>query len=454
MPGLQDRAFLSSIAFLDQRDILDKVLDIYDEEKTILDIMDMTGRTYSAVQPEFHNFVNDWLYRVAAQSAVAASIITVNTFETLIITVATADEVPLVGEVGMDVETGEMFVVIARDVADPFTFTTKALTAGAGVLFAGSLPASGAKFTFFSNAHGEGTGSELMRRTQLIKEQNNIQIFKTKYGVTDLGRGSQIEVEFKGKPYYFLKQQHDAYLKHRMDVMFAFLLGQQGQTEDVNGNLVYTTRGIDHYVTDQGGIAQAVAVPGTLDREDMRVMSRTMDKARCPNEYFLWTGGAIDTQYDDVIGGFSELVNGGIQYNAFGRANPKQKAIDLGINSFRIYGRTYHKKRLPALDHQKVTAVSGSSLYPGYAYMLPTNKIKVDTGSDGAGMVDRIATRFLEFEDGSNTRYREKLLGGLAPTPTDDRDVLEVVYTSIEGLMCVGTQHFTRLDLADPTSYI
>jgi hypothetical protein len=52
--------------------------------------------------------------------------------------------------------------------------------------------------------------------------------------------------------------------------------------------------------------------------------------------------------------------------------------------------------------------------------------------------------RYLEMPDGVNSRFREKMLGGLAPTPTSDTDTLDIVYSSIEGLETVGNEHFIK----------
>jgi hypothetical protein len=51
---------------------------------------------------------------------------------------------------------------------------------------------------------------------------------------------------------------------------------------------------------------------------------------------------------------------------------------------------------------------------------------------------------YLEMPDGVNSRFREKMLGALGPTPTSDTDTLDIVYSSIEGLETVGNEHFVK----------
>ncbi len=447
--GSIDRAYLSSTAFLDQRDILNQVLDLYEEEKTVMDIMDMTGRSKVTAQPDYHHFVNDYLYKPATLAAGAVSDPGAGNAVTLTITAAA--DLPIVGEVGIVHGSDIRFLVQATNSGTPSVTIIPVDSADTFGDFAG-----GETLAFFSSAYTEGSSSNTMRRSNVIKSDNVVEIFKTKTTVTDLGKGSKVETNFKGKPYYFIKQQHDAWTKHRMDVAFAMLLGKKSVgLVDAGGNAVNTTMGLDQYIENTGGISRAVDVAGVVDRDDLRKLSRVMDRNRAPREYMIWAGGEIDNKIEDAFHSAGNISGQGseITYNAFGKGG-KALALDLGVDSFKIYGRIFHKKRLPALDHAQVTNFAGTSKFPGYAYFIPASKIKVDSGSDGGGMFDRMCVRYMEYEDGVNTRYSEKLLGGLAPTPTDDRSVLDVVYESIEGLHVLGIEHFAKLDLNDSDNYL
>jgi hypothetical protein len=272
-----------------------------------------------------------------------------------------------------------------------------------------------------SNAYAEGTGSNQMRKSDLIKRSNKLQIFKTKTSITDIAYGSKIEVEFKGKPYYFLKQQHDAYLKHRMDILYAILFGRESAgLTDAAGNAINTTRGLRDTIVNAGGISSATATGNTVTLADLSALSRLMDANRCPSEYLLWAGADFDNSFDSTITAATQFVNGAINYASFG--GKKDVAIALGVNSISAFGRTFHKKRLNALSHPQITSVGGATVFSKEAYLVPAGKIKVE---QGGGQVDRMMMRYLEMPDGVNSRFREKMLGGLAPTPTSDTDTLE-----------------------------
>lgn len=437
--GNIDRSFLSTVTFtntLEQRDILKDVLDLYDEESSMLDVLDWTGRAKPSAQTEFFHVTNDFLYATAsvkttttAGSAGAAATIVI----------AAAEGVtPVVNELVLFPNGVVGYVSAISADADP-ALTIKPVNSS------DTIPAvtDGDKLSFFSNAYAEGTGSNQMRKSNLTKRSNKLQIFKTKTSVTDIAYGSKIEVEFKGKPYYFLKQQHDAYLKHRMDILYAVLFGRESAgLTDAAGNAINTTSGLRDTIINKGGIVSNTASANTISLDDLKALSRLMDAQRCPSEYFLWAGADFDNEFDADLTAITQFVNGGIQYGAFGGS--KEKALSLGIDSLKVFGRTFHKKRLNALSHPQVSAAAGYTQFVDEAYLVPADKVKTE---QGGGMIDRMQVRYLEMADGVNSRFREKMLGGLAPIPTSDTDTLDIVYTSIEGLQVAGAEHFVKYEI-------
>ena len=457
-----NRQYLSTVEFLDRRDILEQVLDLYEEEKTVKDMMEFTGRAKVTDQPEYHNFVNDFLYKtatVASATAAAALVTDADDYSTGTINITNAADAPIVGEIGMQPLTGSLFLVTAVVGTAISVKSLNTVTSGDAAYTADWT--AGDIVTFPTNALGEGQEGREMRRSTINKEMNYVQTFVTRHSVTNLAKGSKVEVKFKGKPYYFIKEQHDAWRMHEMQKMFAYVVGKRGKTFDADGEIVYTTEGVDHYITDRGGINHTVTVAGTIPKSEHRIISRKLDRVMAPEEYWIWAGGEADNEMDDVFGTLTETSQGGISYNSFGKANAKKKAIDLGVNSVRIYGRSFHKKRFAALDHPRVTWVddntgNNASRYPGYAYFIPASKIKVDNGSFGAGMVDRVCIRYQEYEDGTTSRINETHLGALAPggkIKSDGRLRHEIQYASTEGLHCTGIQHFLRLDMNDVANY-
>ena len=232
-----------------------------------------------------------------------------------------------------------------------------------------------------------------------------------------------------------------------MDIAFAMLFGRasKGLTNAASG-AINTTAGLRDTIINSGGITAQTSTANTIQLGDYKTLSRTMDANRCPSEYFMYAGADYDNNFDEDLSAAAPFVSGGIQYNAFGSGNGKAKALELGIDSIKMFGRTFHKKRFAALSHPKVSSTAQLNQFADEAYLVPANTIKVD---GGGGAQRRMQVRYLEMQDGVNSRFREKILGGLAPTPTSATDTLDIVYTSIEGLQVLGSEHFVKHDCKD-----
>ena len=427
--GLYDKKYVSSVNFLDQREILNKVLDITNEESSFLDVMELTGRATPTSVPTYHHFVNEELYVVGTASAVTGSGTT-----SLTATIdATAVAYVNVGELVLfpDAKVGYVASKSGSNIV------VKSVDASNLTLVADG------KVSFFSNAAGEGSLSPDSKRWNVTKYYNQVQAFKGKFEITDIQKASKVEVEFQGKPFFMYKGQHESLMKFRGDISSAMMFGRMSTTQfsdanpalvDAEGKPVQTTAGLDQYVTSYG-INHSLLTSGSLSLADITSLTQKLNAERCPSEYFLFTGTTQNIAWDNF---FNALGNGAIVSQA-ARFNVQSK-LDLGIDSVKIYGRTYHKKYLPILDHKNIVNFTGGPNFKDAAYLAPATKQKT---VDGA-MVQRIGVRKMEG-DGLDLGYREILLGGLAPIPTNERSVLEIHYESVQGLEILGANQFAKL---------
>ena len=172
--GIINRSYLSSTTFLDQREILKQVLDVEDNE-SFLDLMDVMGRSTPTSQVTYRHFVNSDLYASAevqndpmngTDGAAIGAEFSIDLVQSAI--------QPIVGEIMMTKDGKRALVTAITNDANN-VFTVKALEA-----FAQTDIEQGDTVVFFSNAYGEGTGSNLMRKSDLTATSNNVQIFKTK----------------------------------------------------------------------------------------------------------------------------------------------------------------------------------------------------------------------------------------------------------------------------------
>lgn len=427
--GMYDKKYVSSINFLDQREILNKVLDITNEEASFLDIMELTGRSNPTSVPTYHHFVNEELYVVGTVSAVTGSPAAQLT--------ATID-----ATAAAYVNQGELVMFPNRKVG--YVVSKSGQNIVIKNVEAGDLTLAAAdKISFFSNASAEGSLSPDSKRWGVTKYYNQVQTFKGKFEITDIQKASKVEVEFQGKPFYMYKGQHESLMKFRGDISAALMFGRMSTTQfsdanpalvDAEGLPVQTTSGLDQYVTSYG-INHSLLTSGTLSLADVQSLTQKLNAERCPSEYFLFVGTTQNIAWDNF---FNALGNGAIVSQA-ARFDVGKK-IDLGIDSVKIYGRTYHKKYLPILDHKNIVAFTGGPNFKDSAYGAPATKQKTVDGQ----MVERIGVRYMDG-DSLNLKYRETLLGGLAPIPTNERSVLEIHYQSTQGLEVLGSNQFFKI---------
>ena len=449
MTGITNKNYISSINFMDEPDLLEQVLGVQDEEKGIYDILEMMGRFVVTDNPEYHAFVNRYVFKSATIASIDATDDGTwdggtSTNKTLKVTVGAEENLPVVSEVAMfpnqrigwveAVDTTNLIVTV-KPLSDDGADDT--LNPAADPLAAGDI------VIFFTQASGEGTFSPVGRKSEWVRTINNIQIFKEANSITDLQKTSAIKVKYNGQWYVLYKLQHDTYKRFRGKIAYGLLNGKKAKFTDNDGNDVYMTQGLWNYLLsgdgslyNTGGVVLPLA-GATIDKSSLRTLNRQLDKKGTPREVWFWAGGDLRADVDDVLLTLEETKAGGIVYNSFGQGDGKQRAIDLGVDSFRLYGRTHHMKTIDAYDHPEVFGANGYD-FGGSGYIIPTGKIKIDYS---ASSVDRLRVRYMAG-DGTNLKEIETVTGKLAPTPTDDEAVLRFSYQSVMGLEVLGVDQF------------
>jgi hypothetical protein len=420
-----DKNFISSIHFLDKREILSQVLDVQNEDPSFLDVMEGMRRSVPTSSAVFHNYVNEAIYEK--------------------LTLASGTNAKLrAGDIVVNAANNEQYYV-----KNPANLNT----AGNVVQLSGTAAAIAADgaVTVISNAHGEGSGAPAGLRYGLRKYSNKAQIFKNSYKLTDVELTNKISVQFNGQEYYMYAAQHQALMKFRLDIAYALLFGKGNastfsgfgddasstgsidystgvtQVSDADGNAVQFTKGLVEWCKDGLDFS---AVSGAFSLGEMGDVVKAMDKVRAPYQYMIFAGTGAKIQMDNII---KNLGSGGVSSV---RVNVDGRSADFGMESFNLYGRQFVTKAFPMFSH--VAGEEALADATDKALFIPNDKIKTHAGS---GMVDRMRVRYLEGPN-TNLAYKEWMLGGLAPTPTDGRSVLECVYESAQGLEVLGVEHF------------
>jgi hypothetical protein len=446
LQGTVNKAYISSIDLMDEREILDQVLDTTSEDATIVDIFELTGRMVQTDQVQYNHFTNDYVFRSGTISAIDA---TNNgedsgaTNETAVITLTADEELPIVGESAMFVNN-RIGRVTAVNTGTRVVTVSPLSDADADTLSpVGDTIATTQKVIFFSGSYGEGSDDPSVKRPSFKRSQNQIQIFKTAREITDVQKVATIEVVYDGKRFILYKMQHDALMEHRGKIAFQMLVGKKGTTTDADGNTVWLTQGLRQYILNGDGTVLTtggvdVPLTTTITLANFRTMSRALDKRGAGPEYWLWVGGDLCADLDDVFTQLDTVKNGGILYNSWGMGDGKKRALDLGVDSLHLYGRTFHKKLIKAYDHPEVFGATGFE-FGSEGYLIPGGKTKIDYSGT---TIDALRTRYMSNDGTDFGKWNEVLTGKLAPTPTNTKSVLHISYQSIMGLEACGIRQF------------
>ena len=429
---MENSNYISSLSFLSHsfvqgREILSSVLDVQNEEDSFLDVMQSLGKLKPVSQPVYHAFVNEALYKDNVVTISEAGAGTGQQADIACSSTGTAR----VGDLMMGT-SGNIYLIKSIGAAG-VTFVP---VDGAGD--ASDYNAAGDKFVVFSNAQGEGYGSPDPIKYGLTKQSNRVQIFKNKYRISDVAKASKVTVEYKGKPYFMYKGTYEALQRFRGDIsnslMFGkgsgdFYAGASVGDMNIDGNAVQTTNGLREELK-AGGILESGSPYdfNTNVLTTLQDLTSALNKARAPKDYWMWVGTSANIKIDNALNGLDGSGLTSARFSVDGRS------IDLGVDKFKLYGRTWNKKQMSILDHNELgSTVTGS----GEIYLVPTGQVKT---AGGGGSQDYLQVRYLEG-DGNNFSFRETLTGGLAPTPTSADAILDVNYQAIMGLEVLGKEH-------------
>lgn len=446
LTGRVDKAYISSISLMDERELLHQVLDTTGEDATIMDIFETAGRMVQTDQTDYTLKTNDYIFRSGLISAIDG---TNNgedagaTNETAVITLTADEELPIVGDHAMFTNKRQGRVTAVNTGTRVVTVTPYSNDNSDTLSPVGSTIATAQRVIFFSGSYGEGSDDPSTKKPTFKTSTNNIQIFKTAGEITDVQKVATVEVNYDGKKFILYKMQNDTFFNHRAKIAYGLLTQKKFKTTDGSGYDTWGTQGLRQYILNGDGsvlTTGGVDVPlsTTITLANFRTMSRALDKRGAGPEYWLWVGGDLCADLDDVLSNLGPVINGGITYNSWGIGDGKKKTIDLGVDSFKFYGRTFHKKIIKAYDHSEVYGATGFN-FGSEGYLIPGGKAKID--HSGATM-DCLRVRYMANDGTDFGGYQETLTGKLAPTPTNTSSVLHWSYQSIMGLEATNIRQF------------
>lgn len=449
--GTTTKQYVSTLMvpnLVDRREILNKVLNVTNEDLSFLELMELMNRSEVTSNVEYHNFINEELSANIAVTAVDNTNAAVP-----LVTVSSGDFAKIRAGELVICPNGKVGYIKAKASYGSVTLTSNQFELVSVDNSSLALSVSD-KLSVFSNASGEGSSEPASRKYSISKETNHIQIFKESYEVTDIEMGSIAEFEHNGQPYYFSYEQAQVYAKFLSAISAALIFGRQSTDTfsdstgantitDVFGNIVSTTKGLNQY-TEEGITAPAAGI-NTTNYADI---TRLLSKARAPRNYMILMGSEMSIAHDNMLNALTSAD----AVSPYARFNVDGREIDLGVDAFKLYDFNFTKKRLPFFDHPVLVNFAGSAGFEKRAWFLPMDNVRT---SDGQSL-PRFMLRYMKMPianqanstTDAQTRYREISLGGLADgVATDGSSKRKIVYECRQGLQVLGKQHFMAVDL-------
>lgn len=442
--GTLNKAFVSAISFLDQRDINPNLLD-QSRDAAFTDIMKLVGRYKPAIVPIYNYFVNNDVFATATVQSVSSGYGT--SIMTVVLTAASGGYAR-VGDLVKLSNTNsagrEARITSVTSVSSVDTIVLQSVDNTP--LFA----ATSDTLSFVSNAFAEKSEAPANRRYPVTRYINQVQIFREVDEITDVQKASKIEISINGQPYY-TPLNHIYKLKALNGFISAqMILGVQSTTlfadsnpilADANGNPIQTTMGLDQYVTTYG-ISDSVAVLGTVDFDDVDTMIDNFLANKAPSQQMGFLGSKARRPWDVWL---KNLGSSGV--NSV-RMIIDGKEVNMEVDRFSYGNFEFDFIHLPIFDHPQLFNFSVVPDIAGSVYWVPKDKVRVE----GGGMEARLQIRYLPkpMAGGnslSNGIITEWHTGALAPIPTNSTMVWHTDWITYQGLEALAVKHFQKFQV-------
>jgi len=441
--GTMNKAFVSAIDFLDQREIDPSIYD-QSRDRAFTDIFKIVDRRKATSMPTYHNFVNNDVYEVGTVSAVTSTGLAQIQF-----TINTAATFPRVGDLIKSSNTNNVGKQ-ARVQAVTFgsgtaTLTVRSVGGNAEPFYATVADT----ISFGSDAFAEKSDAPTNRRYSLTKYYNQTQIFREVDEITDIQKVSKIEVEVGGD-YHILPYQHiQKVIKMNGDISVQMLAGTQSTTlfadsnpflaDPVSGLPIQTTGGLDWYVTTYG-ISDSAAVLGTFGFTELDEIIDNFIANKAPLDHFVFMGSR---SYRILSKFLKQLGSSSVDSR---RLSVDGKTFDWNVEQLQYGGYTFDFIHIPIFDHPQLFSSTLSPDINGSLYFVPKDQVEtVDSGRAPLIQIRYQESPFGIGRNGSNNGVMaEWRTGALAEVPTSSVAQLHTDWYSAQGLECIAVKHFQK----------
>lgn len=441
--GTMNKAFVSAIDFLDQREIDPSLYDA-SRDRSLTDIMKLQLRRkpIDTGIHNYHNFINNDVYETGLISAVSTTGLAQISF-----TLSTGSTFPRKNDLfksnNVNNAAKQGIVVSVTPASGTAVIVVRSVAGNASPLYA----TVGDRVTFSSTAFAEKSDAPTNRRYGVTKFFNKTQIFREVDEITDVQRVAKIEIAVGGD-YHMLPIQHIyKVVKINADISAQMIAGVQSDTsfsdsnpflsDGTTGLPIQTTGGLDWYVTTYG-ISDTAAVLGTFGFTELNQIVDNWLANKAPLDQM----GFIASNAKGILDRFfKNLGSSGVTSV---RMIIDGRTIDLMVDHISYRGAEIDLVYLPILDHPQIFGALTPDI-TGSIYFVPKDQVEIVGGGRAPRMQIRYTPSPFSGANGSSDGViKEWRTGALAEVPTSSVAQLHTDWYTEQGLECVAVKHFQK----------
>lgn len=236
----------------------------------------------------------------------------------------------------------------------------------------------GQSMVFYSNAQIEKSVATESRIPKVSKVTNYIQTFRENYEVTDHAEQNEVEFEYNGQKFLYVKGIDDTADRFMLQEDLGLLINPASASlTDINSQPVQFAKGLIPQITDSGNTLEYFENPDMTTIDDaILILNRNYGE----HEYVVGQGLNINLGWKNWLIDFAKGGDNNISFNAFDGG--QSQALSLNFKSIHIEPYSFHMQTWDVLSHTD-TLGAGNMPYRDMAIFIPMGKTNAPNGDGG-----------------------------------------------------------------------
>jgi hypothetical protein len=355
---------------------------------------------------------------------------------------STSAVVPKIGDVGYFSNNVECLVTDVDASAGTFDATPTQADEEVPNITAGD------EFIILSRANEEGSEQGESTSGRVIYYQNNVQILRSDYKITNTALGEEMWINFQGKygagPHWYYYDMDRFYKRHKQYVANSMLFGKE-ITNTALANIAgfsttKKTKGLIPTIEDSGITESYVA--DSMDLDDLGNVIESLKEQMSPNQYAILCDNTWRRDFNKLIreGDGADFIQDDRASILFAQFNGGVQKVDFDVDAFKFLGYQLNIKEQNAFNDP--TQLKGIDKYNGFAVGIPVGEVNIrEELNAGTTSVPTLNVVYKADGMGGDREHDEYVL---TPAQTG-RDTMEHFIITEGGVETNAINHFFQM---------